>query len=152
MKVQPTYDDANLILRLYDLRREEKLRAARKWFANAPQFTSRDQWLQHCKPGSEENAYFRMVTSYWDMAASFVVNGILNAELFYRANNQELVFVWVKVEKIAAEMRDVNKNPLYWANLEQVARGFLDYMNEHAPGAVEQFAANVARTGQPAAR
>src|SRR5438132_14360127 len=114
MKTQPTFDDANLILRLYELRREEKLRAARKWFANAPQFTSREQWLQHCKPGSEENAYFRMVTSYWDMAASFVVTGILNSELFYRANNQELLFVWVKVQKIVGEMREASKNAIYW--------------------------------------
>jgi len=150
MKNQPTYDDAKLILRLYDLRREEKLRAARKWMANAPQFTSRDQWLQHCKPGSEENAFFRMVTSYWDMACAFVTSGVLNRELFFRANNQELLFVWIKVHRIIGEMREVSKNRLYWANLEEVANAYIEYMDEHAPGMYAQFTANV--TGQPAPR
>lgn len=150
MKTQPTFDDANLILRLYELRREEKLRAARKWFGGAPQFTSRDQWLQHCKPGTEENAYFRMVTSFWDMAAAFVSNGILNRELFYRANNQELLFIWAKVYKIVDEMRLATKNPLYWASLEETAKGYIEYVNENAPGMWEQFEGNIARSGQPA--
>jgi len=144
MKVQPTYEDANLILRLYELRREDKLRAARKWLANTPQFTSREQWLQVCRPGTEENAYFRMVTSYWDMAASFVANGVLNRELFYRSNNQELLLVWIKIHKIADEMRTASKNTLYWKNLEDVAAGYIDYMNEHAPGMYDQFATNLA--------
>ena len=77
MKDQPTYDDAHLILRLYDLRREEKLRAARKWFASMPALASRDEFLKTCPAGTEENAYFRMVTTYWEMAASFVANGVL---------------------------------------------------------------------------
>ncbi|MGZ4808220.1 MAG: hypothetical protein ACXV7D_02725, partial [Thermoanaerobaculia bacterium] len=72
MKNPATYEDASLILRLYDLRREEKLRTARKWFGSVPAFASRDQWLQVCPTGSDENAYYRMVTTYWEMASSFV--------------------------------------------------------------------------------
>jgi hypothetical protein len=145
MKNPPTYEDANLILKLYKLRREETLRAARKWFGQSPAFTSREQWLAACPPGSEANAYFRMVTSYWEMAATFVVTGVLNAELFYRANNIEMLFVWEKVRRIAAPTREVSKNPLYWRNLEEVAEGFLRYMNEHAPGWYEQFAQGIAK-------
>ena len=53
MKTPPTYDDANLIVKLYDLRREPRLREARKWFGGAPQFQSREEWLKLCPTGSD---------------------------------------------------------------------------------------------------
>jgi hypothetical protein len=152
MKNQATYDDANLILRLYDLRREEKMRTARRWLGSIPPIASREQFAKLCPPGSEENAYYRMVTTYWDMAASFVVNGILNRELFYRSNNMELLVVWVKVKGVTMEMREVNKNPLTNRNIEEVAAGFIDYLNQHAPGFYDTLASNIARAGQPASR
>lgn len=150
MKNQPTYEDANLILRLYELRREEKLREARKWFGGAPRFTSRAQWLEFCPSGTQVNAYFRMVTSYWEMASSFVANNILNRELFFRANNQELLFVWIKVQDIVGEMRVAQKNPLYWSSLEDVAKSFIAWLAENAPGSYEQFTENVTKSGQNA--
>jgi hypothetical protein len=148
MKNQPTYDDANLILRLYELRREEKMREARKWMGAAPQFASREEWLELCPPGSEENAYYRMVTTYWEMAATFVATGILNRELFYRANNMELLFVWEKVRLIVPKMREVANNPLSLKNTEDVAQGFIAYLNEQAPGFHETWAANIAKMGR----
>jgi hypothetical protein len=151
MKTTPTYDDANLILRLYDLRREEKLRAARKWIGSMPALTTRDEWLKICPPGSEENAYFRMVTTYWEMAASFVVNGILNRELFYRSNNLELLVVWEKIRRFVPEQRAFIKDPLRYKQIEEVAGGFIAYLNENAPGFFENWAAGLARPPQPVA-
>ena len=148
MKNQPTYDDANLILRLYDLRREPKLREARKWLGSIAPIASREQFLKVCPPGSEENAYYRMVTTYWEMAATFVANGILNRELFYRANNMELLVVWEKVKGVAREMREFNKNPLSLRNMEHVAESFIEYLNENAPGFYETWSANIARSGK----
>ena len=134
MKTQPTYDDANLILKLYDRRREPRLREARKWMGSVAPFKSREQWLQVCPPGSEENASYRMVTTYWDMASSFVVNGILNRELFYRSNNMELLVVWLKVRDLARELREANKNPFTMKNIEDAALPFIEYLNQNAPG------------------
>jgi hypothetical protein len=151
MKSTPTYDDANLILRLYDLRREEKLRAARKWMGSMPALTSRDEFLKVAPPGTEENAYFRMVTTYWEMAASFVVSGILNRELFYRSNNLELLVVWEKIRRFVPEQRAAIKDPLRYRQIEEVAKGFVEYLNENAPGFFENWAAGLARTGQPVA-
>jgi uncharacterized membrane protein YgcG len=74
MPVQPTYDDVNLILKLYELRREERMRKARAWFAKY-KASSIDEHLKHYPPGSEEDASFRMVTTYWEMVASFVTAG-----------------------------------------------------------------------------
>jgi hypothetical protein len=149
MKTMPTYDDANLILRLYDLRREEKLRAARKWFGSIPAITSREEWLKLCPTGSEENAYFRMVTTYWEMAASFVVSGILNRDLFYRSNNLELLVVWEKIRRFVPEQRAFIKDPLRYRQIEEVAHGFVEHLNQHAPGFYEQWTAGIARAAQP---
>ena len=146
MKVQPTYDDANLILRLYDLRREEKLRAARKWFGAIPPFTSRQDFLNVCPTGSDENAYFRMVTTYWEMASSFVVHGILNRELFYRSNNTELLYVWEKIRRMVPELRAFHKDPLRYRQLEEVAAGFIEYLDLTAAGFSEHFSATLARS------
>ena len=152
MKTQATYEDANLILRLYDLRREEKLRAARKWFGSIPPFHSRDDFLKLCPTGSEENAYFRMVTTYWEMASSFVATGILDRELFYRSNNTELLFVWEKIKQMVPELRAVNNDVLRYRQIEEVAHGFIEYLNQNAPGFYENWSAGIARIGQPAPR
>ena len=78
---QATYDDANLLLKLYELRREDKMREARAWFVSNFKPKSVDEMLQLCPPGSAENAKMRQVITYWDMAASFVASGVLNPEV-----------------------------------------------------------------------
>ncbi len=138
-----TYDDADLILKLYDLRREERMRSARKWVMSQPPFAKREQFLTACPPGSEENASFRMVTSYWDMASSFIVAGILNGELFFRSNNFELVLVWERVRRMVPETRETQKNPLYLKSLEEVAGQFIEFLRKNAPGYYENIAATL---------
>lgn len=148
-KVPGTYDDANLILKLYDLRREARMRTARKWVAAQPPFVSREQFLSACPAGSEENASFRMVASYWDMAASFVTNGILNADLFYRSNNGELLHVWERIRRMVPALREAQKNPLAYHNIEEVAKGFIKFYKEHAPGYYENLVATVEKQAAP---
>jgi hypothetical protein len=146
MKSQATYDDARLILELYDLRREERLRAARKWmgstFAAPP---TAEEFTKKYPPGSDENAYFRMVVTYWDMAASFVVAGIIHRELFIRSNNMELLYVWEKIKTLVPELRQRNKNPLTYSNIEKVAGWFIEFLNENAPEAYGTFSAGIAK-------
>jgi len=84
MSQRATYDDANLVLRLYELRRDEKLRAARDWFSTEFKAKNMEEARALMPPGSQSNAYFRMVTSYWDMVASFITSGVLHEELFFR--------------------------------------------------------------------
>jgi hypothetical protein len=126
MANQATYDDANLLLRLYELRREETMRKARQWFfsfsPNQP-----EQLRKIADRGSQENAYFRMVASYWDMAASFVTSGVLNEELFLQ-NNGELLFVWEKSRAAIEQSRALMKNPNYMKNLETVAQAAIKRM------------------------
>lgn len=130
MSNQATYDDANLLLRLYELRREETMRKARQWLAAfSPANPEHIQKLTD--RGSQENAYYRMVTSYWDMAASFVTSGVLNEELFLQ-NNGELLFVWEKCRPVIEDTRARMKNPSYFKNLETVAQAAIRRMGQEA--------------------
>jgi hypothetical protein len=115
---QSTYDDANLILRLYELRREEKMRTARNWFVANFRCKTMKEFSEHCPPGSETNAYFRQVASYWDMAGSFVNAGVLNPDLFFM-NTREILLTWERVKPIVGEMRAAFKDPNYLGNLEK---------------------------------
>lgn len=148
MKNPATYDDANLILKLYDLRREPRLREARKWFGSAPQFQSREEWLKYAPSGSEENASYRMVVTYWEMVASLVASGVLNAELFF-ASNAEMLFVWEKIRILLPEVRASQKNPLLYRNLEQVATEYLEHMKAGSPEWYDSFfAPMIAKVGR----
>ena len=139
---QATYDDANLLLRLYDLRREEKLREARAWFvANFKPKTMADI-DQLCPPGSENNARMRMVASYWDMAASFVTAGVLNPELFF-ASNREMLVVAVRFRPVLGAIRTAFKDPSFLRNLETVGQQFSDYLDKLGPGTLDAFVARV---------
>jgi hypothetical protein len=144
MAFQATYDDANLILRLYELRREDKLRQARDWFSKNFHPKSLEDMAQIAAPGTQENAYFRMVTSYWEMCASFVTSGVLNQDLFLQSSG-ELMFVWERIRPIVPGLRDMMKNPKVYQNLETVAAAFEKNMKESGPEAYAAFQAMVSR-------
>jgi hypothetical protein len=118
--VQPTYDDANLLLRLYEIRREEKLRKARHWFLFEFNPTSWKEIRDHYFTGEEEDNYIRMVGTYWDMTCALVQQGVLNKELFYTTNGEHLT-VWSKIKPWVEEARKARKNPLLYRNLENIA-------------------------------
>jgi hypothetical protein len=135
---QATYDDANLILRLYELRREETMRKARQWLAGVSA-DSPEEWQKVAAMGSQENAYFRMVTTYWDMAASFVISGVLNEDLFLQ-NCGEALFVWEKIKSVVPATRQMLKMPTYLENLETVAKAAMKRMG---PEAYESFSERI---------
>lgn len=145
-KFQPTatYDDANLILRLYDMRREERMRDARAWFTANFHASTMDELQKLCPPGSKENASYRQVTSYWEMAASFIKAGVLNEDLFYESN-RELLLVWVRIAKLVPHIREANKDPFAFKNLETVAQSFIEWMDKRAPGSYAAFAERISK-------
>ena len=114
----PTYEDVKLILRLYELRRDEKLRAAREWFRIKFWPQTIDDLRAVLHPKHPENTHFRMVTSYWDMAASFVVQGVLHPELFLESAG-ELLFVWAKLEQYVEQLRKDSNSPALMKNVEK---------------------------------
>lgn len=115
-----TTQDAELILHLYELRREPVLRQARDWFRREFTATTREQLATQLAESDPER-YFRMVTSYWEMAASFLVRGAVDADLFLD-NCGEGLMVWRKVSPFIEELRKARNSPRYLANLEEVFR------------------------------
>lgn len=138
MSVQPTYDDVNLILRLYEERRDPKLREARNWFVRNFFPRTLAEVGELCPPGSDPEVYVRMVTSYWEMVASFITKGVLNEQLFFESGG-ELLVVWTRIKHLATDMRSFMGNPSVWGNMEKVATDYIAHMNEAAPGAYEAF-------------
>lgn len=111
-------EDANLILKLYDLRRETVMREARTWFFSFNPESAKD-FLDVMI--SEKSPYFRMVVSYWDMAASLVNNGAIDEQMFNDANGEQL-FVYSKIEPFLPELRTMFGMPQYLEHLEKAVK------------------------------
>jgi len=141
-QARATFDDVDLILRLYEMRREPRLREARLWFAASFKPRSLDEFRTLCPAGSDANASYRMVTTYWEMAASFITTGVLNPELFYQSG-RELLFTWERVRAIIPALRETYQHPLELKNLEDAARAYIEWWSHAAPGAYEAFAQRV---------
>ena len=110
-------ESADLILKLYDLRREETMRKARNWvFTYNP--TSAEDYMQTMMD-PEVGAYLRMVTSYWDMAASFVNHGAIDAEMFNDTQGEHMI-VFAKIEPFLTELRELFQEPKAFYHLEKV--------------------------------
>jgi hypothetical protein len=110
-------ESADLILKLYDLRRETKMREARNWiFGFNP--TSADQIMQTMMD-PEVGPYLRMVTSYWEMAATFVKHGAIDADMFSETAGEHMM-IFAKVEPFLVDLREMFKKPSAFANLESV--------------------------------
>ncbi len=139
---QATYDDANLLLKLYELRREDKMRGARAWFVSNFKPKTVDEMLKLCPQGSAESAHMRQVITYWDMAASFVNMGVLNPEMFF-VNNREFLLVWLRVRLYLAELREKYGDAQYFKHLETVGNLNIEFLNRTSPGAFDAFAKRV---------
>jgi hypothetical protein len=132
-------ESADLILKLYDLRREPVMREARNWF-----FTFNPSSIQDFFDAlmGEHSGHYRMVVSYWDMAASMVNQGAIDEELF-NASGGEMVFVYAKIAKFIPELRQVFGSPEVLINMETLVKRIPDIdakitaMNER----MKQFAA-----------
>jgi hypothetical protein len=126
MPNMPSHDDANLILRLYELRREERMRQARSWFLTHCKFKTLDEFDTACPQGTEENASARMVITYWDMAASFLNSEVLDRELFYKSGN-ELLFVYLRIKHLMPAIRKRFDDPTVYGELEQAAEAMIEW-------------------------
>jgi hypothetical protein len=110
---------AAILLKLYELRTEPTLREARGWFAfEFHPRTTQDVLRVWLGPG-HESAPYRMVTSYWDMAASLVTQGAIPAAMFNAANTEHFI-VCAKLQPFLADIRASTQYPDYLVNVEQV--------------------------------
>jgi hypothetical protein len=119
---KPTAADAQLILKLYDLRREAEMRKARNWWFVEFWPQSADDFLKIASvPGTPQNNWLRQVSGYWSMAASFVLHGALNADLFLQPPvSGEMFIVFAKVYPFLKELREKAGDPQMFATIEKV--------------------------------
>ncbi|HXT65132.1 MAG TPA: hypothetical protein VN696_18970 [Pyrinomonadaceae bacterium] len=116
------HEDADLILKLYDLRREAVMREARNWM-----FTFNPTSIQDVMAAmvGEHSGHLRMVISYWDMACAFVNNGTIDEALFNETNGEH-VFVYMKMEPVIEDVRKMFDNQDFLKNLEAVVKRIPD--------------------------
>jgi hypothetical protein len=109
------YESADLILKLYEMRREPVMREARNWMIGF--FPESIQDITQAMVNPQTSAYYRMVTTYWDMAASFVNNGAIDEKMFNDAAGEHVI-VFSKIEPFLSELREIVGSPNALKNLE----------------------------------
>src|ERR1700745_547893 len=115
---KPTHADAELILKLYEARRETEIRKARQWWTTTFWPESADDVIKVIRAaGTQENAWFRQVLGYWSIASSFVTHGVLSDDLFLEPSSSgEMVFIYAKIAPFLKEVREKAQNPIFLAN------------------------------------
>lgn len=109
--------DVMAILKLYELRRDDRMRVARAWYFSEFAPKSAMDIIALYRGGQEASANFRMVTSYWDTAASLVLNGGIDEKMFLDANTEH-IFIYAKVQPYLAEIRQLFGEDDYLIHLE----------------------------------
>jgi hypothetical protein len=122
MPKKPTAADAQLILQLYDLRREAEIRKARNWWLVTFWPESAEDFMKiGAALGTQENNWLRQVGGYWSMVASLTLAGTVNQELVLDPSfSGEMFFIFAKVKPFLEELRAKMKSPRMFANIEKL--------------------------------
>jgi hypothetical protein len=135
---KPTHEQAQLQLELYDLRREARLRQARDWFMRNYFPATFEEGMKIAPPMSENGALFMMVISYWEQACALLNHGLLHEDLFFETTG-EFFAVWERIKPGIQQGREMFKNKLFAANLEQAAQRYEKWTETRSPGQIAAF-------------
>jgi hypothetical protein len=119
-------EDVMAILKLYELRRDEQMRTARQWYFTDFAPKSAMDIIALFQGGERASANFRMITSYWDTAASLVLNGGIDQKMFLDANTEH-VFIYAKIADFLPEVREIFREPGYLIHLEDLVKSIPDF-------------------------
>lgn len=139
MARKPNHADAELLLRLYEIRRDPELRRARQWFLTEFTLQSWDEIHARYLSHTDEDRWFRMTISYWEMVATLVVRGVLHDELFFEHTGEDVV-TWERckpwIEGARAAIR-----PTYLHNFQKVVEQHLAFRARLNAAALKKSAA-----------
>jgi len=135
METKPTYEQAQLHLQIYEMRRETRLRQARDWFFNNYYVDKLEDAMRLAAPGTETGAFAMMVFTYWDQACALLNYGLLHEDLFFETSG-EFFGVWERVKPILKEGRELFVNPHFLAHLEKAANRYEAWAEKRSPGHV----------------
>lgn len=130
---QPTHEQGQLQLQMYDLRREAKLRQARDWVFQNYHPETLDEAMRIAGPGTENGALAMMVFAYWEQACAYLNRGLLHEELFFETSG-EFFGVWELIKPIVPEGRERFANKLFLANMEKAAQRYETWIESRSPG------------------
>jgi hypothetical protein len=133
MDTKPTYEQGKLQLKIYDLRREAKMRQARDWFFRNYFVETMEDFQRVAPMGTEQGAFAMMVLSYWDQACAYLNYGLLHEDLFFETNG-EFFGVWERVKPIIAETRKLFMNKDFMGHLEKAAQRYEAWSEKRNPG------------------
>ena len=119
-------EDTMAILKLYELRRNKQMRKARQWYFSEFAPASAMDIVALFRGGERASANFRMVTSYWDTAASLVLNEGIDRKMFLDANTEH-VFIYAKIAEFLPEVRELFRDPDFLIHLETLVRSMPDF-------------------------
>lgn len=131
----PTYEQAQLQLQLFEQRREARLRQARDWFFKNYHVTTVEDAMRLAAPGTENGALAMMVISYWEQTCALLNYGLLHEDLFFETTG-EFFGVWEMVKPIVPQSRQMFKSNTYLSNLEKTAQRFEAWSEKRNPGHV----------------
>jgi hypothetical protein len=135
MGTKPTFEQAQLHLQIFEMRREARLRQARDWFIQNYFPSSFEESMRIAAPGTEAGNFVMMVFSYWEQACAFLNHGLLHEDLFFETNG-EFFGVWERVKPGIEEGRKQFSNKLFLANVEQAANRYEKWIEARSPGAI----------------
>jgi hypothetical protein len=125
MAKSPGTADAQIILQLYDLRREAEMRKARNWWLVTFWPQTAEEFIKIASDlGTQENSWLRQVGGYWDMAAAMVLHRAIHPDLFLEGGvSGEMFFIYAKIQPILKDLREKMQSPGLFSNVEKVIMG-----------------------------
>ncbi len=140
-----TPQEAELVLKIFDLRREAEMRKARNYVGGELWPQTYDDLIKEVgQMNSDHNRWWRQVISFWEMAASLAVHGAIDQELFLEPSvSGEMYFVYTKFKHLLPEVREKMNAPEFLANAEKLITG-----NEAARNRAKLFEARIAAMKQ----
>ena len=133
MDTKPTYEQAQLHLQVYEMRREARLRQARDWFFQNYRVSSLDEAMRIAAPGSEGGQFVGMVLGYWEQACALLNYGLLHEDLFFETSG-EFFGVWEMAKGVVPQARERFKMNGYLAHLEKAAKRYEAWSETRSPG------------------
>jgi hypothetical protein len=133
MESKPTFEQAQLHLQAYEMRREQRLRQARDWFFSNYHAKTMDEAMRIAAPGTEGGTNYMMVVSYWEQACALLNYGLLHEDLFFETSG-EFFGVWELVKPTLEAGRKQFSSKIYLAHLEKAAKRYEAWIEQRSPG------------------
>lgn len=142
---KPTHADAELMLHLYEMRRDPELRRARMWLVSEFKATTWADIKSRYLSSVDEDRWFRMATSYWEMVGALVNRGVMHPELFFDHTGEDVVS-WERIKSVIPDAR-ADIRPTYLMQFEKMVMAHQAYRKRTNEAALKAAARPAGKRG-----